>query len=44
MAYSVQWSKRARDQQHRTLHFIDKVTAAGRMQYGYKFGSIPEDT
>jgi len=32
-----------RDQQHRTLHFIDKVTAAGRMQYGYKFGSVPED-
>jgi GntR family transcriptional regulator len=33
-----------RDQQHRTLHFIDKVTPAGRMQYGYKFGSIPEDS
>ena len=31
-----------RDQQHRTLHFIDKVTPAGRMQYGYKFGSVPE--
>ena len=31
-----------RDQQHRTLHYIDKVTAAGRMQYGYKFGSVPE--
>jgi GntR family transcriptional regulator len=33
-----------RDAQHRTLHFIDKVTPAGRMQYGYKFGSIPEDS
>jgi GntR family transcriptional regulator len=33
-----------RDAQHRTLHFIDKVTPAGRMQYGYKFGTIPEDT
>jgi len=33
-----------RDRQHRTLHFIDKVTPAGRMQYGYKFGAIPEDT
>jgi GntR family transcriptional regulator len=32
-----------RDQQHRTLHFIDKVTAAGRMQYGYKFGTVPAD-
>jgi GntR family transcriptional regulator len=31
------------DQQHRTLHFIDKVTPAGRMQYGYKFGTIPEE-
>jgi GntR family transcriptional regulator len=33
-----------RDAQHRTLHFIDKVTPAGRMQYGYKFGSIPKDS
>jgi DNA-binding GntR family transcriptional regulator len=33
-----------RDQQHRTLHFIDKVTPAGRMQYGYKFGTVPSDT
>jgi GntR family transcriptional regulator len=32
-----------RDQQHRVLHFIDKVTPAGRMQYGYKFGTIPEE-
>jgi GntR family transcriptional regulator len=32
-----------RDQQHRTLHFIDKVTPAGRMQYGYKFGAVPSD-
>src|SRR6266511_1143048 len=30
-----------RDQQHRTLHFIDKVTVAGRMSYGYKFGDVP---
>jgi GntR family transcriptional regulator len=32
-----------RDQQHRTLHFIDKVTPAGRMTYGYKFGAVPEE-
>jgi DNA-binding GntR family transcriptional regulator len=31
-----------RDQEHRTLHFIDKVTVAGRMQYGYRFGVVPE--
>jgi GntR family transcriptional regulator len=31
-----------RDSQHRVLHFIDKVTAAGRMQYGYRFGAVPE--
>jgi hypothetical protein len=24
------------------LHFIDKVTVAGRMQYGYRFGIVPE--
>ncbi len=30
-----------RDQQHRTLHFIDKVTAAGRMLYGYRYGAVP---
>ena len=33
-----------RDQQHRTLHFIDKVTVAGRMSYGYKFGDVPGET
>jgi GntR family transcriptional regulator len=33
-----------RDSQHRPLHYIVKVTPAGRMQYGYKFGSIPADT
>jgi GntR family transcriptional regulator len=33
-----------RDAQHRVLHFIDKVTPAGRMQYGYKFGSVPEES
>jgi GntR family transcriptional regulator len=32
-----------RDQQHRTLHFIDKVTPAGRMQYGYRFGTVPSE-
>jgi GntR family transcriptional regulator len=32
-----------RDAQHRTLHFIDKVTPAGRMTYGYKFGAVPEE-
>lgn len=31
-----------RDGQHRTLHFIDKVTVSGRMQYGYRFGVVPE--
>lgn len=30
-----------RDGQHRTLPFIDKVTVAGRMQYGYRFGVVP---
>jgi hypothetical protein len=30
------------DGQHRTLHFIDKVTVVGRMQYGYRFGVVPE--
>jgi GntR family transcriptional regulator len=30
------------DAEHRTLHFIDKVTMAGRMQYGYRFGVVPE--
>lgn len=33
-----------RDGQHRPLHFIVKVTPAGRMQYGYRFGSVPEET
>jgi GntR family transcriptional regulator len=32
-----------RDQEHRVLHFIDKVTAAGRMLYGYRYGAIPPD-
>ncbi len=31
------------DQQHRVLHFIDKVTVAGRMGYGWKYGAIPAD-
>jgi GntR family transcriptional regulator len=33
-----------RDSEHRALHYIVKVTPAGRMQYGYKFGSVPEDS
>jgi hypothetical protein len=32
-----------RDSQHRPLHYIEKVTKAGRMQYGYRFGVVPED-
>src|SRR4029453_2525688 len=32
-----------RDQHHRILHFIDKVTVSGRMSYGYKFGDVPGD-
>jgi GntR family transcriptional regulator len=32
-----------RDQDHRVLHFIDKVTAAGRMLYAYRYGAIPPD-
>jgi GntR family transcriptional regulator len=31
-----------RDSQHRVLHFIDKVTVAGRLQYSYRFGVVPE--
>jgi hypothetical protein len=31
-----------RDSEHRTLHYIDKVTVAGRMQYGYRFGTVPD--
>jgi GntR family transcriptional regulator len=31
-----------RDSQHRALHYIVKVTVAGRMQYGYRFGVMPE--
>jgi GntR family transcriptional regulator len=31
-----------RDAQHRALHYIVKVTVAGRMQYGYRFGVVPE--
>jgi GntR family transcriptional regulator len=32
-----------RDSQHRPLHFIVKVTVAGRMVYGYRFGIVPEE-
>jgi GntR family transcriptional regulator len=30
-----------RDQEHRALHFIVKVSVGGRIQYGYRFGTIP---
>jgi DNA-binding GntR family transcriptional regulator len=33
-----------RDQQHRVLHAIFKVTVAGRMSYGYRFGDVPGET
>jgi GntR family transcriptional regulator len=33
-----------RDQEHRPLHFIVKVSVAGRMQYGYRFGVVPDET
>jgi hypothetical protein len=29
--------------QPRVLHFISKVTAAGRMLYAYRYGAIPVD-
>jgi GntR family transcriptional regulator len=32
-----------RDQQQRTLHFIDVVTAAGRMPFHYRYGAIPAE-
>jgi GntR family transcriptional regulator len=32
-----------RDAQHRPLHYVVKVTPAGRMQYSYRFGLVPED-
>jgi hypothetical protein len=32
-----------RDSQHRALHYIVKVTVAGRMQYGYRFGHVPDE-
>jgi GntR family transcriptional regulator len=31
------------DGQSRPLHFSDKVTPAGRMMYGYRFGAVPEE-
>lgn len=33
---------RTYDHDHRVLHFIDKVTVAGRLQYSYRFGIVPE--
>jgi hypothetical protein len=32
-----------RDANHRVLHFIDKVTAPGRMLYGYCYGAVPTE-
>jgi GntR family transcriptional regulator len=32
-----------RDSQHRALHYIVKVSVAGRMTYHYRFGVVPED-
>jgi GntR family transcriptional regulator len=32
-----------RDSQHRALHYIEKVSVAGRMTYHYRFGIVPED-
>jgi GntR family transcriptional regulator len=32
-----------RDSEHRPLHYIVKVTPAGRFLYGYRFGIVPED-
>jgi hypothetical protein len=32
-----------RDQQQRTLHFIDVVTASGRMPFHYRYGAVPAD-
>jgi GntR family transcriptional regulator len=31
-----------RDSQHRALHYIEKISVAGRTQYGYRFGVVPE--
>jgi GntR family transcriptional regulator len=31
------------DQQRRPLHFIDKISAAGRIEYQYTFGAVPQD-
>jgi GntR family transcriptional regulator len=31
-----------RDSQHRPLHYIVKVSVAGRILYGYRFGVVPE--
>jgi DNA-binding GntR family transcriptional regulator len=31
-----------RDQQHRALHCIVKISVGGRVQYGYRFGVVPE--
>jgi GntR family transcriptional regulator len=30
-----------RDSQHRALHYVTKVSVAGRMEYGYRFGVVP---
>jgi DNA-binding GntR family transcriptional regulator len=31
-----------RDSEHRALHYIEKVTPAGRFLYGYRFGVFSE--
>ena len=32
-----------RDSEHRPLHYIVKVSVAGRILYGYRFGIVPDD-
>jgi len=32
-----------RDQQHRCLHYISKVTVPTRFEYAYRFGAVPDD-
>jgi hypothetical protein len=31
-----------RDAQHRAVHFKSVVAAAGRMEYSYRIGAVPE--
>ena len=32
------------DQQHRPLHFIRVVAAGGRIEFAYRYGSVPEES